>query len=66
MIQGRDRPSFLLEAPQPVSIARKRFRQNLDRHIAVETRVTGAVHLSHAAGTERRLNLIWAKLFARG
>lgn len=58
MIQRSDCARFLLEAPRPVGIARKRLRQNFDGHRAVEARVAGTIHLSHAACAQRRLNFI--------
>ena len=39
-------------------------RQDLDRDIAIEPRVAGAVHLAHAAGAEQRHNLVYADLRA--
>src|ERR1035441_7965828 len=66
MIQRRDRARFLLEAPQPVGITRKRLRQNFDGYLAVEARVAGTIHLSHAAGAQRRLNFIRPEFGTRG
>ena len=44
-------PSFLLEAPQPIGIARKGFRQHFQRNFTPKPRVAGAIHFAHAPGT---------------
>jgi len=64
MIQRRDGAGFQLETPQPVGIARKRLRQNLDGHLAIEARIAGTIHLSHAACAQRRQNFIRPELGA--
>ena len=52
VIQRRQRPGLLLEAPQAVGVAGELPRQHLDRHVAVEPRVPRAEHLAHAARAE--------------
>ena len=49
MIERRHRACLLLEAPQPVGIARKRFRQHFQRDLAPKTHIAGAIYFSHAA-----------------
>ena len=49
MVQGRSRLCLLLESAQPVGILRNKGRQDLDRHFALQDRVTGAVDLTHPA-----------------
>lgn len=49
MIQRGQRPGFTLEAREPISVVRERFGQDLDRHIPIELRIAGAIHLPHAA-----------------
>jgi hypothetical protein len=56
VIQRRHRARLALET---VSEA---LRRNLDRHIASHARIEGAVHLTHAASTERRQNLVRAEM----
>lgn len=60
MIQGGARLRFLLEPPQAIRIAGKRGGEQLDGDRAAEQRIAGEVYLAHAAGTERRLNLVTA------
>ena len=49
MVEAARRLGFLLEAQQPIGIVRERRRQDLDRDVAPELVVSGAVDLSHAA-----------------
>ncbi len=41
-----------LEPRQAIGIGRELVRQHLDRDVAVQLRVAGAVDLAHAAGAE--------------
>ena len=43
---------FALEAPEPLGIVGEKVWQDLERHVAVELRVAGAVDLPHAAGAD--------------
>ena len=56
---------FALEARQALGILRQLSRQHLDRHLAAELRVGGAVHLAHAAGAERCRDLVRTQAAAR-
>jgi|HubBroStandDraft_1064217.scaffolds.fasta_scaffold00024_30 hypothetical protein len=58
--------SLILKALQPLGVASEGFRQNLDRHLARQTGVAGAINLSHAASTQQGLNFIRAELGAGG
>jgi hypothetical protein len=58
MIQGRAGPRLLLEAPEPIGIAGKYRGQELDGDRAAKHRIAGEVHLTHAARTQLRLNLV--------
>jgi hypothetical protein len=49
MVQGRDRPRFALEACPTLRIGRHRLGKNLQRDVAVELRVLGLPHDTHAA-----------------
>ena len=66
MVQGRGGEGFLLEAAQPVGIARESLRQDLDGHLAFEARVAGAVDLAHAARAQQRDNFVRSEFRARG
>ena len=52
MIELAGRARFLLEAMHAAGIRRERLRDQLDRHVAPETRITRAVHIAHPAGAE--------------
>ena len=66
MIQRRDRLRLLLKAPQPFRIAGKRRRQNFDRNLAIQPRVSRAIHLTHAAGAGGRHDLVGPEFRACG
>jgi len=58
-----ERGQYFRLAPEPgnpLTVARKRCGQNLNRYIAFELGVAGAIHLAHAARPDGRLNLIRA------
>ena len=52
MIQRRQYFRFPLEAGEALWIARKDLREDLDRHIPIEPRIAGAIHLPHAADAD--------------
>ena len=56
--ERRDGARLLLEAAQAVRVRRQVAGQDLDRDVAPEARVAGAVDLSHAARTEGRDDLV--------
>src|SRR5207249_2597630 len=58
VIQRGEHLRFALEPRRAVGVERPRLRQDLDRHLAPELRVAGAVDLTHPAGTERGDNLV--------
>jgi len=60
LIERRSRTRFLEEAPLRHVVLREVGGKNLDRDAAAETSVAGAVHDSHAAGTERGFDLVGA------
>ena len=57
MIERREHLRFALEPRQPIGIGRERVRQDLDRDVAIQLRVAGAIHLAHAAAPQERLDL---------
>jgi hypothetical protein len=65
MVQRRQRFRFALEPREPLGIRREYLRQDLDRDLAVEPGVTGAVDLAHPTGTEQREDFVRAEATAR-
>ena len=61
MVQRRERPRLALEPHQPVGVGGERVGQDLERHVASELGVAGAIDLPHAAGAERRHDLVGAE-----
>src|SRR5262249_24097192 len=61
MIQCRKHLGFALEAAYPVRVRRKRFRQDLDRHVAIEFRIAGSIHRAHAALSYQREDFVHTK-----
>lgn len=53
VVERRDGPRFLLEAPKPNSVDSEPGRQHLERHLAPQSRVARAVDYSHSAFAER-------------
>lgn len=66
MIQRRNRSRFAFKTCSQFGIGREMFRQNLDCDHALQASVAGAIHFTHAAGTERRLDFIGAEFGAHG
>src|SRR5262249_28584081 len=58
VVQDPRSARLLLEPPQPVRIGREGGRQHLNRDLAPEPRIPRPVHLSHAARTQRREDLV--------
>ncbi len=58
MVERGQQPRLALEAGEPVRIGREEARQDLDRDVAPELRVAGAVHLAHPARTNGGLNFV--------
>ena len=52
MIQRREGLRFAREPREPFGVAREELGQDLDRDVAIQLRVAGAIHLAHAAGAE--------------
>ena len=62
----RDCPGFAVEPLPELGIGGERGRQDLDRHRAIEPRVTGSVDLAHSARAERRGELVGTETCAGG
>ena len=43
---------FALKAGQPLGIARERFGQDLERHLALQAGIARAIHFTHSARTD--------------
>ena len=65
MIQRGQHHGFALKAGESVSVGSKRRGKNLQRHIATEFPVAGAVHLAHPPGAERLEDFVVADPRAR-
>ncbi len=66
MVERGEQSRLALEARQPLGLLRERRGQHLDRHLASQPRVARAVHLAHAAGAERRDDLVGPEPGASG
>jgi hypothetical protein len=60
MIEAGEHLRFAFEAREPIAIRGEVLGQHLDRHLAVQLRIACAVHLTHAARSERRDDLVRA------
>jgi len=58
VIEGRGGAGLLLEAANPLWILGHRRRQNLDRHVSIETRIPRPIDLTHTPCTQRAQQLI--------
>jgi hypothetical protein len=61
VVECRDRLCFLLEAMQPVRIARELGGQHFDSNVAVEPRVPRTVDFAHPPCASRRDHFVWSK-----
>ena len=61
MIERGQGARLAAEPRQPIGILRAERRQDLDRDVASELRVAGAIHLAHAARADRRVNPVGAE-----
>ena len=58
VVDGARGAGLLLEQAQPLGLACGLEVEQLDRDLAAQARVEGAVHLGHAADAERRQQLV--------
>src|SRR6266545_581243 len=58
MIQRREQPRLARKPREPIGVAGKVGWEELDRDVAPELRIAGAIHLPHSAGAERRHDLV--------
>jgi len=66
MIQGGEHLRFSPETSESIGIGRERVREDLQRDVAIELRIAGAVDLAHATRADLRDDLEWAETSARG
>jgi len=65
VVEGGEEMGLALEAGEAVGVPGDLGRKRLDRHIAPELRVLGAVDLSHPPGPEGSQDLVGAEAVAR-
>ena len=58
MIERREQLRFTLEAREAVGVSREEIRQDFKSDVAIEPRIACAIHLAHAAGADRRDDLV--------
>ena len=58
MVERGERAGLALEAGDAFAVAREFLGQHLDRHLAPELGVAGAVDLTHASRAEGREDLV--------
>ena len=66
MVELAGRPGLLLEAPHPGAIARYGAGQDLDRDVAADAGVAGAVDFAHSPRAEESHHLVRPQPGARG
>lgn len=64
MVQCRECFGFSLQAGEPVWVRRDIGREHLDRHVAIQLAITGAIDLTHAPGANQRQDLASAETSA--
>ena len=60
VVERREHVRFARKPCHPVGIAFKDLRENLQRDVAIQGRVTGTVYLAHAACADRGNDLVHA------
>ena len=66
MVQRGQGPGLALKPRDPLRVGGERLGQDLDRDGAIQLRVPRAVDFTHAAGAERRQDLVRAEACAGG
>lgn len=61
VVQRRGRPGFSLEPVPRHRVVRQFTREDFEGDRAIQASVTGLVHFAHAAGAQRRGDLIGAQ-----
>jgi hypothetical protein len=65
VVEGGNGAGLALEEGETLRVSGHLHREHLDRHVAPETRIQGAVHLPHAAGPEKLDDLVGSQARAR-
>ena len=65
MIERRERLRFARKAQESVCVLREKLRQHLDRDVAIELGVPGAIDLAHPPGAQGGDDLVGAQAAAR-
>jgi hypothetical protein len=65
VVERRQELWFSLESRHALYVTGKDCRQDFNGDIAIQATVACAMHLTHAARTERRLNFIWPKFLCQ-
>ena len=60
MIQRREDFGFAPEPRETIGIDRDGRRQNFERHLPLQIRISGAIDLAHSAGANLRADFVWA------
>jgi hypothetical protein len=66
MVERSERLCLTREPRQSIGVARKGVREDLQRNVAIELRVAGAVDLPHATFADQRGDLVEAETSASG
>ena len=66
MVECGRRAGLLLESLKPRRVGGKRCGENLDRDVAIQSRVAGFVDLAHPAGAERCQDFVQAEASTSG
>ena len=64
VVERGEKLRFAFEAREPIGIAGESFRQNFQRHVAIELGVSGAIHLTHPACSQECEHFIGAETSA--
>jgi hypothetical protein len=64
VIQRAEDLRFTAESRETIWIGRECLRQNLERDLATQPEIPGAIHLTHPARSERTHNLVGTELRA--
>ena len=63
MVQGGEQVRLALEPGQALLVGGEVLGQDLDGNVALQVRITGPIHLTHAARTERFKDLVMTEGF---
>ncbi len=61
MVERGEQARFTFESSQTFTVGDERLRKDLDRDLAAESRIAGAIDLAHSARTQQRFDLVHAQ-----